>query len=69
MTLIFWNAVTTAIAWSLWRGAVLAAYGAALLRRKLSQEQFALVQWIAAQAVKMAEQVSQDNEAPGYRQR
>ncbi|MCB8988955.1 MAG: hypothetical protein H6661_14535, partial [Ardenticatenaceae bacterium] len=30
--------------------------------RKLSQEQFALVQWIAAQAVKMAEQVSQDNE-------
>ena len=59
----FWNAIDTAIVTILVAliGA-LAAFAAAWLRRKTNQEQFALIQWIAAQAVKMAEQMSQDNQ-------
>lgn len=41
--------------------ALLVVQGVALLRRRTSQEQFAIIQRIAAQAVKMAEQLSEDN--------
>ncbi len=59
----FWNAIDAALVAILVAliGA-LAAFAAAWLRRRTNQEQFTLIQWIAAQAVKMAEQMSQDNE-------
>ena len=59
----FWNVIDTAmVAILVALIGALAAFAAAWLRRKTNQEQFALIQWIAAQAVKMAEQMSQDNE-------
>lgn len=40
---------------------VLIAQGIAWLRRRTSQEQLVLIQWIVSQAVNMAEQIGADN--------
>lgn len=58
----FWNVINPAVTTILVAlAALLVAQGIAFVRRRTSQEQFALIQRIAAQAVTMAEQVSTDN--------
>jgi len=58
----FWNVIEPVVITVLLSlVAMLIGQGFALLRRRTSQEQFGLIQRIAAQAVKMAEQLSTDN--------
>lgn len=58
----FWNVIEPVVITVLLAlVAMLIGQGFALLRRRTSQEQFSLIQRIASQAVKMAEQLSSDN--------